>query len=122
MRPDFQDAGFLSDVVTAGRQVLTYSENATFDDFQRNSMMRHACERQIEIMGEAARRVSASFRTGHPEIPWRRIIAQRHVLAHEYGEIKVELIWKLITTHIPDLIAKLQAILPSPPPDPEPEA
>jgi uncharacterized protein with HEPN domain len=49
-----------------------------------------ALERAIEIIGEAARRVSDSFKADHTEIPWRSIVAQRHVLAHEYGEIRQE--------------------------------
>ena len=59
-------------------------------------MLRGAVERHLEIIGEAANRVSPDFQANHPEIPWRRIIAQRHVIAHEYGEIKHELIWKVV--------------------------
>ncbi len=48
-------------------------------------------ERSVEIIGEAARRVSETFKKVHPEIPWRSIIAQRSVLTHKYGEIDQEL-------------------------------
>lgn len=66
-------------------------------------MLRSAVERQIEIIGEAARRVSDDFRVAHPEIAWRPIIAQRHILAHEYGEIEDDLIWRVATIHVPEL-------------------
>jgi uncharacterized protein with HEPN domain len=46
-------------------------------------MLRSAVERQVEIIGEAARRVSDSFRQQHSEIPWSTIMGQRHVLAHD---------------------------------------
>ena len=52
----------------------------------------------------------------HPEIPWQSIIAQRHVLAHEYGDIRQDLIWRVATEHIPILIAQLEALLPPLPP------
>lgn len=121
MQPDPKDAAYLYDVLSAARSILAYTKGATFDQFQKDSMMRHACERQLEIIGEAARRVSDGFRDAHREIPWRRMIAQRNVLAHEYGEIKLELIWKLISAHVPELIAGMGPLVPTPPPDPEPE-
>jgi len=62
----------------------------------------------LEIIGEAAGRVSTSFRNAHPEIPWRQIIGQRNVLIHEYGEIKQERIWKTVTENIPQLIELLK--------------
>ena len=72
-------------------------------------------ERQIEIIGEAARRVSMEFQQAQPDIPWRPIQAQRHVLAHEYGEIKHDRIWRVVTVHIPDLIEQLEPLIPNPP-------
>jgi len=65
----------------------------------------------LEIIGEAASRVSTSFRNAHPEIPWRQIIGQRNVLIHEYGEIKQERIWKTVRENIPQLIELLKPFL-----------
>jgi uncharacterized protein with HEPN domain len=53
------------------------------DEFLRNRTVQLAVERLLEVIGEAARRVSEAFRQAHPEIPWRRIVAQRNVLSHE---------------------------------------
>jgi len=78
-------------------------------------MLQAAVERKIEIIGEAARNVSAAFQTQHEEIPWRGIIAQRNVLAHEYGEILIDRIWRVATEHVPDLIARLERLVPPPP-------
>ena len=75
-------------------------------------------ERHLEIIGEAANRVSRSFREAHPEIPWQRIVAQRNVLAHEYGEIENTLVWRVATIRIPELIQQLQRLLPPLPPQP----
>ena len=80
-------------------------------------------ERRIEIIGEAARRVSESFKDAHPEIPWRRMIAQRNVLAHEYDEVDDRLMWRVIAENIPQLVRTLEGLLTTqPPPDPEPGA
>jgi uncharacterized protein with HEPN domain len=75
-----------------------------------------AVERAIEILGEAARRVSPTVQQAHPEIPWAAIIAQRNVIAHEYGEIKQERLWVVATVHIEDLIPKLRLLVPPVPP------
>jgi uncharacterized protein with HEPN domain len=75
-------------------------------------MLRSAVERQIEIIGEAARRVSKEFQDAHAEILWRPIQAQRHVLAHDYGEIKHDRIWRVAEKHIPELIALLEPLVP----------
>ena len=80
-------------------------------------MRQRAVERAVKIIGEAAQQVSDDFRRAHPEIPWRPIIAQRHVLAHEYGEILQERIWRVATLHVPALIAQLEPLIPPLPPD-----
>ena len=78
-------------------------------------LLRGAVERHLEIIGEAARNVSADFQSKHPQIPWIKIIAQRHVLAHEYGEVKHERIWLVATVHISELIKLLKPLIPEPP-------
>jgi uncharacterized protein with HEPN domain len=96
--------------------------NVRFEEYCGDRKTRRAVEREVEIIGEAARKVSAGFRDAHPEIPWRKIIGQRHKLAHEYAEIQDEVIWRVATVHIPVLIERLRPLLPSPPcSDPEPE-
>ena len=91
-----------------------------FDQFLADRRTYRAVEREFEIMGEAARNLSESFRAAHPEIPWKSIIGQRNVLAHEYGHIRYDLLWQAITGHLPALIAQIERLLPPPPPDPEP--
>jgi len=77
---------------------------------------RRAVEREVEIIGEAARKVSQAFCDAHPQIPWRKIIGQRHKLAHEYAEIQDEVVWRVATIHVPELIDRLEPLV-SPPPD-----
>jgi uncharacterized protein with HEPN domain len=75
-------------------------------------MMRAAVERKLEIIGEAARRLSEATREAHPQIPWRAIVGQRNVLAHEYDEVLDEAIWAIATRRVPALIAAVKRILP----------
>jgi len=71
-----------------------------------------ATERCIEIIGEAARRVSKATQQLQTEIPWSDLIGQRNILAHEYGQIDHELLYKTATEDVPQLIALLEQRLP----------
>ncbi len=64
------------------------------------------------VIGEAARHVSDELQDQHPEIPWQQIIGQRNVLAHDYGEILVERVWLTATKSLPELLNRLDQILP----------
>lgn len=97
MRREKGDAAFLWDMHDACCLVMQFCEGMTLDGYRQNVLVRSAVERQIEIVGEAARGVSKEFKAAHPEIAWRAIIAQRHVLAHEYGEVEEELVWRVAT-------------------------
>jgi uncharacterized protein with HEPN domain len=77
-----------------------------------DSMLRLAVERTLEIVGEAARRVSPGFRAAHPEIPWRDIISQRNILAHEYGIVDATRLWDTAREDTRTLIEALDRILP----------
>jgi uncharacterized protein with HEPN domain len=109
-----RDAAWLLDMLAAARAVQTFIAGRTFEQYEQDLFFRSAVERQIEIIGEAARGISHSFQTAHPQIPWRPIMAQRHRLAHEYGEIDDRLIWTVATVHVPALILQLEPLTPSP--------
>jgi len=109
------DAAYLWDMLDAARAVAEFVTGKSIADYEQSRLLRGAVERHVEVIGEAARRVSDGIRDAHPEIPWRPIIAQRHVLAHDYGEIKHERLWRVATIHIPELITLLEPLLPAPP-------
>lgn len=112
---DARDAAYLWDIVEAARSVGQFVAGVQVEEYLADRKLQMAIERAIEIIGEAARRVSEPVRNEHPEIPWRQIIAQRNVIAHEYGEIKQERLWLLATRDIPGLVAQLEPLLPAEP-------
>lgn len=113
MRPDVRDAGYLLDMLLHARGVAQSVAGRTLEDYVADENLRLAVERRIEIIGEAARRVSRQFQDRHPEIPWGKIIAQRNVLIHEYGEIQDEIVWAVATLSVPELIFLLEPLAPS---------
>jgi len=116
MPPEKTDLKHLWDMLDSAKTVAEAVQGHTLESYSRTKLLRLAVERAVEIIGEAARRVSDDFQREHPEIEWRKIIATRHILAHEYGDIKHDKMWRIATVHVPELIAKIQPLLSAAPP------
>jgi uncharacterized protein with HEPN domain len=107
-----RDPAYLWDMLEAAQTLRELVAGLTVATYLADRKTQLAVERAIEILGEAARRVSPAVQQAHPEIPWTGIIAQRNVIAHEYGEIKQERLWVVATVHVADLIPKLRLLVP----------
>ena len=114
MRREQDNVSLLWDMLDAAKKIQQFVGGKSFHDYSRDEVLQSAVERKLEIIGEAARNVSEKFQQEHPEIPWRGIISQRHFLAHEYGEVRQEKLWRVATVRIPELIAMLDPYLPPP--------
>ncbi len=114
MRPDAGDAARLRGMLGAWARIAQHVAGRSRREFLDDDSFRSAVERQVEIIGEAARGVSDAFRRAHPEVPRRPIIARRHVLAHEYGEVQPEPVWRVATVHVPALATQSRARVPPP--------
>ncbi len=115
MQPEQRDAALLWDMREAACEIAQFIKSVSYEEFESNKVLRYAVERQILVIGEAAGHVSSPLRDAHPEIPWDSIVAQRNILAHEYGEILVERIWRVASERIPELIKLLDPLIPQPP-------
>lgn len=71
----------------------------------------------LQVVGEAARRVSDGFCRKHSDIPWKAIIGMRHKVVHDYMDVDVDIVWDTVTRELPPLIELLEAILPTSEPD-----
>jgi uncharacterized protein with HEPN domain len=98
MRPEEGDAARVWDIGKAIREVRGFTAGVDYQQFLSNREKMLAVERALEIIGEAAGRLSEAFRSAHPEIPWRSITGLRNVLAHAYGEVNPAVIWAIATT------------------------
>jgi uncharacterized protein with HEPN domain len=67
--------------------------------------------RRLELIGEAANRLTEEFRSHYPEIPWSAIVGLRNVLIHEYDTIDLDRVWETIAKNIPELERQIQKIL-----------
>ena len=117
MDPEARDAAYLWDMLAAARDCLEFVRGANYEEFCSNRMMHSAVERRLEILGEAAGRVSDSFQSEHPEIPWQEIKGIRLVLAHRYGDVNLHELWQTVNRDLADLTEKLARLTPPDPND-----
>jgi uncharacterized protein with HEPN domain len=117
MRPDRGDPAYLQDMLDAGEAIVRYVAGKSREDYDSNEMLRDAVERRIEIFGEAARRLSSPLMAAHPEIPWRKIMGTRHILAHDYDTVDPDMVWRIATQHIPEALVQIRPLIPPPPPE-----
>lgn len=119
MRSEERDPAHLWDMIEAARAIVEFTENLTLEEFQSTGMDRQmtrlAVERELEILGEAARRVSTRFRNEHPEIPWKEIVGLRNVISHQYDKVNYAEIYGVVRQRIPGLITLLEPLVPHPP-------
>lgn len=82
-------------------------------DLETDSMLRRAVVNALQVIGEAAARVSDEGRVRVPSLPWGQIVAARNILVHVYWGIDVEQVWNMATQDIPPLIAALESAFDS---------
>jgi uncharacterized protein with HEPN domain len=79
----WRDDAYLLDILIAARRVLRYVGDLSWESFKEDEMAQDAVIRNLQIIGEAARKISDEFRSGHPEVPWGGIVGMRNRLVHE---------------------------------------
>lgn len=112
MKPEGRDQAYLWDMLQAADEARELCEGFSFESIERDRRTLLALERLMELIGEAARRVSEEFQRAHPEIAWRKMIGLRNVLAHEYGRIDHRRLFLAVTEDTAKLSATLKGMLP----------
>ncbi|NOT00522.1 MAG: DUF86 domain-containing protein [Phycisphaerales bacterium] len=102
------DESRLRDMLDNAKAAVEAVRGRKLDDCRTDAILPAALERFVEIVGEAASRVSDARQETLPGIPWRPIIAMRHRLVHGYMTIDPRVIWDVITDDLPPLIAQLE--------------
>jgi uncharacterized protein with HEPN domain len=119
MRPEERDPAYLWDMIEAARAIVDFTKNLTLEEFlaagKDMEIVRLAVERELEILGEAARRVSSDYRNQHTEIPWKETVGLRNVISHEYDKVDYTKIYRIVQERIPELITLMEPLVPPPP-------
>ena len=107
-----RDPQYLLDIVEATRLAMRYIAGKTQDEFRQDTLCQDAVIRRLEIIGEAARRLSPEARTTLPELTWHAMIGMRNLLIHEYDGVDLDIVWDTITTDLPALFKALEPLAP----------
>ena len=108
-----RDLVYLRDILEAARLTLSYVAGKDKTAFLADQLCQDAVIRRLEIIGEASRRISDSFKQDNPQFEWTSMVGMRNLLAHEYGSVDLEMVWTTVKNDLPDLLAKLEDLLPS---------
>ena len=107
-----RDEAYLLDILIAARKALQFLEGMTWQNFTQSELHQNAVIRPLEIISEAARRVSQETRDAHPEIPWEQMIGMRNRLIHEYFRVNLSTVWQTVQNDLSPLIALLEPLVP----------
>jgi len=101
----------LQHIIDAIQEIESYLIDTDFSKFMENSMMRFACIKQMEIIGEASNHVSEDTKAKFTSVEWSQIVGMRNVFVHEYFGVDSSLVWEIIKRDLPDLKDKIIEIL-----------
>ena len=104
------DSIFIMHILESITAIEDFSKNLTREKLGSDRLRQSAIVREIEIIGEASKNISADFKNKHNEIPWKGIIGTRDKVIHHYFGINLDVIWEIIKENLPDLKNKLSKI------------
>ena len=106
-----EDAIRLRHMLDAAEEAARFVAGASRSDLDTNRMLAFALVRAIEIVGEAAGKVSQETRIAYPDLPWRDMLGMRNRIIHAYFDIDLDRVWDTVTEDLPPLADRLRAVL-----------
>ncbi|WP_250124971.1 HepT-like ribonuclease domain-containing protein [Chroococcidiopsis sp. CCMEE 29] len=95
----------------AAIEAINFAFGRRRDELNTNRMLTLALVKDIEIVGEAASRISAEYRAKYPQLSWTQIIGIRNRLTHAYFEVNLDIVWQVVTNDLPTLVIELEQII-----------
>lgn len=106
-----RDFDSLNDIKEAIGRILTYTADLTYQQFMEDIKTQDAVVRNLEIIGEATKNLSASTRKAYPRVPWRELMGMRDKMIHHYFGINYEIVWTIAKKELADLFPQIKKIL-----------
>lgn len=110
MRPPEDDA-LLRDMVAHARLAVAAISGKTREDLDLDPVLAAALERFIEVVGEAANKISTSTKDEASEIAWREIVGMRNRLVHGYASVDHDIVWDVVTGDLGEIIRAIESVL-----------
>lgn len=105
------DTEFLADIQEAVRRIRDYTHEMTYKEFLADTRTQDAVIRNLEIIGEATKKLSVELRNQYPSVPWKEMAGARDRLIHNYFGVDLEVVWKISIAELSDLTLQIAKIL-----------
>ena len=109
MRKD--DIVFLEHILDRANKIIQFTQGMTENDFLDDEKTQSAVIRELEVIGEATKRISENYKNSNTEIPWKLMSGMRDVLIHDYEGVDPYTVWDTIQQNIPILIEQIKKLL-----------
>lgn len=100
---------YILDIIDAIEHIEAYCTSVNEANFSRDTQLQDAVIRRFQIIGEAAGKIPDELRRKFPNIPWKKIVAQRNLIIHDYATVRSEEVWMVIQKDLPALKPQLVA-------------
>lgn len=102
-------------MIDHAEEAMGFASGKPRADLDSDRMLAITLTHLVEVVGEAANRVSESVQRAHPEVPWAQIVSARNFMIHGYDRVDHDILWSIVSADMPELVGKLRAILASTP-------
>jgi len=102
---------YVQHMIDTANKALSFVEGVSREDFDNNELLRLSLTHLLQIIGEAARRVSPDFRENYPTIPWQAVVGMRSKVVQDYLNVDEDIVWNTVKNDLPLLVKELEKIL-----------
>ena len=102
---------YLQDIVVAADRIVSYVKDVSRGEFEADQMRLDAVIRNLQVIGEAVKKIPDSIQKGYPNIPWQEIAGLRNRVTHVYFDVDINIIWDVVQFELPTLKTQIQQIL-----------
>ncbi len=104
------DTVYLRHMLEMAEKALAKAGGKTRTMFDEDEDLRMVLAYLIQVIGEAASRVSEPTRVGYPEVAWAEIVGMRHRLVHDYMNVDYDIVWEVVVRKLPELVGQLRRV------------
>ena len=102
---------YIGHMLDMSKKALELSEGKDRNLYDQDEALRFAVTHLIQVIGEAAQRVTPGFQESHPSIPWHEIIGMRHRIVHDYLNVDEDVVWEVVQKDLPGLVTGLKNLI-----------
>ncbi|MBP0012091.1 MAG: DUF86 domain-containing protein [Roseofilum sp. SBFL] len=102
---------YIGHMIDTANKALGFVSGVSREEFDNNEQLRLAITHLLQVIGEAARRVSLDFREAYPQIPWKAIVGMRSKVVHDYLNVDEDVVWDTVINDLSPLVASLENII-----------